>query len=140
MKIKVIMLEPNKVAHVEEIEDSLESLQAAVGGGFIEPVYPFEDPVCIVCNEEGKINGMEFHRGLRDEDGRIIDILAGPCFICGLGEENFESVPEELIDKYTEMFDFPEMFMNFMGEIVGIKFDPVFEPEDGDESEDDSDC
>ena len=53
-KIKVIVCEPGKMARVAEIGTGLEDLQRAVGGGLIETYYPFEDAVCIVCNDEGK--------------------------------------------------------------------------------------
>lgn len=46
-----------------EINSGLEALQKAVGG-HIQAVYPYEDPVAIVCNEEGKIMGMPLNRRL----------------------------------------------------------------------------
>ena len=48
-KIRVILLEPNKLARVAEIDHSLEGMQQVVKG-YIEAVYPFEEEVCIVCN------------------------------------------------------------------------------------------
>ena len=56
-KIKVVMCEPGRKARVAEIGTELEELQRAVGG-MIEAYYPFEEQVCIVCNDEGKFNGM----------------------------------------------------------------------------------
>lgn len=56
-KIKVVLCEPGKVARVAEIGTELSDLQRVVGG-LIEPYYPFEEQVCIVCNDEGKYNGM----------------------------------------------------------------------------------
>lgn len=56
-KIKVVLLEPGKLARAVEIDASLAGMQKVVGG-LIEPFYPFEEQVCIVCNEESKINGM----------------------------------------------------------------------------------
>lgn len=49
-RIKVVMAEPGKAARITEIGTALEDLQAAVGGGLIETVYPFDEDVCIVCN------------------------------------------------------------------------------------------
>ena len=43
-----------KTPTIQEIDGSLESMQRIVGGD-IEAVYPFDDPVAIVCNEEGKL-------------------------------------------------------------------------------------
>jgi len=48
--IKVIMLQPGKLAKTVEIDASLEGMQRAVGGGLIEPVYIFDEEVCLVCN------------------------------------------------------------------------------------------
>ena len=51
----ILVVEPMKPPTVQEIDSSLESMQKIVGGD-IEAVYPFDDPVAIVCNEEGKMN------------------------------------------------------------------------------------
>lgn len=66
-KIKVVLCEPGKVARVAEIGTELSDLQRAVGG-LIEPYYPFEEQVCIVCNDEGKYNGMRPCRAIYGED------------------------------------------------------------------------
>lgn len=55
--ITVLVVEPGKTPYVKEIDSGLVSLQSEVGG-WIEAVYPFEDPVAIVCNEEGKLEGF----------------------------------------------------------------------------------
>lgn len=47
--MNVLMVEPGKVPHTVEIDGSLKSLQAAVGGD-IQAVYPYPDPVALVCN------------------------------------------------------------------------------------------
>lgn len=107
--ITVVLCEPGKEACVTTIPNNLKTLQNTVGG-YIEAVYPFEDPVAIICNEEGKLNGMELNRALRDESGQIYDVLAGPFFLAGLGGENFTSLSEELQLKYYQMFKNPEMF------------------------------
>ena len=97
-KMKVVICEPGMLARAAEIGTTLEDLQKAVGG-LIEAVYPYDDPVAIVCNEEGQINGMPLNRSLRDGDGKIYDIIAGPFFVCGLGEEDFCSLSDEQIGK-----------------------------------------
>ena len=107
--IKVILCEPGKKARVTTISNCLESLQKTVGG-YIEAIYPFDDPVAIICNEEGKLNGMEANRALRDDTGKIYDILMGPFLITGLNDEDFASLSKDLQDKYYSMFKYPEMF------------------------------
>lgn len=61
--MRVVICEPGKPARVAMIKPGLESLQSVVGG-YIEPYYAFEEDVCIVCNEEGKINGMALNRAV----------------------------------------------------------------------------
>lgn len=77
-KINVVLCEPGKQARTATIEASLERYQKIVGG-YIEAYYPFEEPVCIVCNEEGKINGLPLNRAVyADPDcGEMLDIIAG---------------------------------------------------------------
>ena len=73
-KIKVVLCEPGKVARVAEIGTELSDLQRVVGG-LIEPYYPFEEQVCIVCNDEGKYNGMRPCRAIYGEDREMMDIM-----------------------------------------------------------------
>ena len=68
--IRVVMLQPGKLARVEEIDASLEGMQQIVGG-LIEPFYPFEEQVCIICNEEGKMNGMPLNRAVYAEPEEV---------------------------------------------------------------------
>lgn len=118
--IQVVLCEPMKKARITTIRNTLETLQQIVGG-YIEAVYPFDDPVAIICNEEGKINGMELNRALRDENGKVYDILAGPFLIVGLGEESFASLAPEHLEKYRKLFDHPEVFLSANGEILAIR-------------------
>ena len=218
-KITVIMCEPDKKAYVTEIGNELSDLQAAVDG-CIEAFYPFESEECIVCNDEGKINGMELNRAIREEDTivdlsykematrfreaeshgehlegcvvftqdsfnkeyslesrtykissdnkayqstmrgysifassldgsdrgvrldaymtdehggkdgwkvercymyergkEILDIIAGPCFICDCSGEDFGSLSDEQLRKYAEKFRYPEQFVRINRDI-----------------------
>lgn len=116
----VIACHPGKTAQVIEIDGSLESMQQFVGG-WIEAVYPFDDPVAIVCNEEGKINGLPLNRALYTEDGEMFDIISGSMLICGLGEENFASLQGELLEKYMEKYKHPEVFVKIGHDILAMK-------------------
>ena len=118
--MKCIKIEPHKKPELVEVGSDLESLQKAVDG-YIEVVYPWDDLVGIVCNEEGKINGMELNRALTDEDGNIYDILAGPFLVVGLTDDNFGDIPEDLVDKYLKMFESPEEFVRINGRIAVVK-------------------
>ena len=120
----VLLIKPFMYPQKVKIGCELEDLQAAVGGD-IEAVYPFNDPVSIICNEEGKFNGSELNRSLRGEDGEIYDILAGDFLVTGLTEENFGSLSPELMKKYEEHFHQPEMYIRLGRSIMAL---PV--PED----------
>ena len=115
--MEVVLVEPGKEARLAEIGSDLRSLQAAVGG-YIEAAYFFDDPVALICNEEGKVYGLPYNRAIRDEAGKVQDIIAGPFFVCGLGEESFCSLPKELQTKYLDMFKYPEKFLTIGGKMV----------------------
>ena len=65
-KISVLLVEPNKYPKMVEIDDTLEAMQGVVGGD-IEEYMPFEDEVAIICNEEGKVNGLTPNRAVYGE-------------------------------------------------------------------------
>ena len=97
------MVEPMKPPTVQEIDGSLESMQKLVGG-YIQAVYPFDDPVAIVCNEEGKLLGLPMNRALTDDHGVPYDIVCGTFFIAGVGHEDFISLTEQQIEKYQKKY------------------------------------
>lgn len=127
-KLDVLLVEPGQYARMTTIDAGLKSLQKTVGGD-IEAAYFFHDPVALVCQEEGKINGSELNRAVRDADGEILDIIAGKFFICGLGEEDFASLPEGLKKKYEDMFHQPETFLKMGRSITAIPIEPKVMPD-----------
>lgn len=122
-KLTVLVVEPMKEPYVKEIAPGLHALQAEVGGD-IAASYPFDDPVGLVLNDEGKLIGLDLNRSLRDEHGEIYDIVAGTFLVVGLGEESFTSLPPELAQKYMEHFKQPEQFINLNGQIIALPVEP----------------
>ncbi|MBR0140306.1 MAG: DUF3846 domain-containing protein [Firmicutes bacterium] len=122
--IEVLLVEPGQYPRVERISPDLASMQKAVDG-YIQAVYPYDDPVALICGEEAKLEGKTLNRALRDEDGEIYDIIAGKFFICGLGEEDFSSLPKELQKKYEDKFRQPEVFLKMGSRIMSIPTDPA---------------
>ena len=112
MKMKVLVIEPVKSPVVKEIDSSLESMQKVVGG-YIQALFPFDEPVALVCNEEGKLLGLPLNRALRDEDGNVYDIVSGTFFLCSAppDSESFCSLSDEQIEHFTEKFRYPELFL-----------------------------
>ena len=116
--MKVLVIEPKKKPVVKEIEGGLECLQGIVGG-YIEAIYPFEDEVGIICNEEGKLIGLPLNRALY-HNGEIYEIIAGTFIIAGLGAEDFTSLPDDLIEKYMDRFYCGEEFARINGQIIAV--------------------
>ena len=118
--ITILVVEPGREPYVKEIDPGLKSLQHEVDG-WIEAVYPFEDPVAIVCNEEGKLNGLPLNRALIDDDsGEIYDIVAGTFLVTGLTEDNFGSLTDDQIQKFSDRFRHPEAFLQMGNQIIRI--------------------
>ncbi len=101
--MKVLVVEPQKPCRVQEIE-SLADMQQLVGGD-IEAVYPFQEPVALVCNSEGKLLGLPMNRPLLDKDYLPYDIIRGTFFVAGLGQEEFISLTDEQIQRYKSLYD-----------------------------------
>ena len=98
--INVLIVEPNELPYEKEIPNTLEAKQEIVGG-YIECTSILDDDsVSIICNEEGKINGLPLNRYIGH------DIIAGTFIIAGDDYENgeFKSLTEEQIKKYKERF------------------------------------
>ena len=64
-------------------------------GGHIQAIYPFDDPVAIVCNDEEKLLGLPMNRALTDDHGVPYDIVCGTFFIVGSAEDRFTSLTEQ---------------------------------------------
>lgn len=125
--MKVLIVKPEKRPYEADIDGSLESMQAIVGG-YIEAVYPFDDPVALVCNEEAKIQLLPPNRALiSKEDGELCDIIAGNFFLAGLGKNDFTDLPQHLMEKYKERFWNPQLFLPIGDRVMIIDQDPVEE-------------
>ena len=104
-KIKVLVVEPMQPCRAQEIPDTLEAMQALVGGG-IEAVTSLRNASAIVCNDMGKLQGLPCNRPLLDESGLVpLDILHGTFFIAGVSGEHFVSLTEEQIQRYKALYD-----------------------------------
>ena len=127
--MNVLVVEPGYLPYEKEILDSadhLEQMQAIVGG-LIEPIYPYHEEVAIVCNEEGLINGLPFNRSVPGGYGGVF----GTFFICGLGEEDFCSLPPNLMERFKKEFRNSEILLGFDGnEAVTLKVSSQPKPHD----------
>ena len=112
--MKAIIVEPDARPRIADIQSDFRSPRAIVGrnSGHIEVVYPFEDNVGIICNEEGKLLGLPLNRALRNDLRNFI--------IAGLTEEDFGDLTDEQVEKYTQMFYKKEMFIRKGQRIVSF--------------------
>ena len=101
--LKVLVVEPKKRPYVQEIDGSLASMQKLVGGT-IQAVYPFEDAVALICNDEGKLLNLPYNRFLYDEQKQPYDVICGTFLVVGVGAEDFQSLTAQQIRRYHEMY------------------------------------
>ena len=105
--IEVLMVEPGREPRIVRLDNSLESLQTAVSigadyRGLIE-IISLSDEVCILCNEEGKLIGLEPNRRLWS------DVLCGVFYVTGQDNEgNLCSLSAKDMEHYKEFFAIPE--------------------------------
>lgn len=105
--IKVLMVAPHEHPKVTYLENKLEVLQTAVSigadyRGLIE-IISLSDDVCILCNEEGKLIGLDPNRRLGD------DVLCGVFYVVGQNKHgDLTSLSEEAIQTYSHRFYTPE--------------------------------
>ena len=108
-EIKVLMVEPGKNPKVTTLQNDLDSLQKAVSigadyQGLIE-IVPLGNGDCILCNEEGKLIGLDGNRRIGN------DIIVGVFYIMSENEEGeLVSLSEKKIKFYEKRFWEPETF------------------------------
>ena len=119
----VVLCEPGKLARIAEIGTSLEDKQGVVGGT-IQAIYPYDEPVCLVCDDNGKVNSKPLNRAVYGEDGEMVDIIAGTFFVCDCSGENFAGLSKEQQERFLDEFRYPERFVRVNGNIAAIKYEP----------------
>ena len=108
-EITVLKVEPNKHPVITTIKNDLDSLQKAVSigadyQGLIE-IFPLDDDALVLCNEEGKLIGLEGNRRIGD------DIITGVFYVVGEdGHGNLASLSEDLLQAYQRRFWEPEYY------------------------------
>ena len=112
--MKILVFEPHKRPHREDVPYTPEQFHEIVGG-YIQAIYPWEDRVAVVCDEEGLLKDYELNRYIAPGV-----VIAGTFFICGVGEEDFTDLPDDLADKYERMFSEPQAFLRTAQGILAI--------------------
>ena len=103
--MKILIVEPRQAPRRADIPHTLRDMQHTVGG-YIEIIHPFDDPVALVCDEEGKYKDYEPNRAIAGKD-----IIVGTFFIAGVGDEDLTDLSDELAMKYEALFRSPQVFI-----------------------------
>ena len=103
--MRILIVEPGKHPRRADIPHTLRDMQQTVGG-YIEIIRPFDDPVVLVCDEEGKLKNYELNRAIAG-----VDIIAGTFFLAGIDEEDLTDLSDALSEKYEAVFRSPQVFI-----------------------------
>ena len=131
-----LVARPHKDLEPIQLKPTLENMQEIVGG-WIEFVYPFEfnngvTEVFCICNEEGKLLGLEPNRPILDENGEVVDILHGTfligCSKAGDDRDEYEDIP---FDFLLNLLEQPTWFHSCYFIFVNGKIRAVPEKEEG---------
>ena len=123
----ILLVSPGQQPKKTTIDDTLAAMQRTVGGS-IQAAYPFEEPVALICHEEGKLLRLPLNRALRSPDtGEIYDIIAGDFFLCAAppDSEHFESLTDDQLERYARIFRTPELFLSGPGGSIMVLPLPV---------------
>ena len=120
--MRILVVEPMRAPYEKEMAPSLAEMQAVVGGT-IQAIYPFEEPVALICNDEAKLLGMPLNRALYDGSGRIYDVVAGTFFLCNapLDSSEFTSLDDDQIQRFKRLFRYPERFVRIGNHVVAVQ-------------------
>ena len=118
--MQIVIVEPRKKPMVQNIDGGLDAMQEIVGGT-IQAIYPFEEAIALICNDEGKFLNLPLNRALRDITGYVYDIVAGTFFLCAAppDSDNFASLTEEQTQTCLKRFAVPEQFVK-VGDAVFV--------------------
>ena len=129
-KITALVVEPGKAAKEVQIDSSLASLQSIVGG-YVEALYPYDDDVIFLCDEESKLkSSSQPNRTLFDGDGHPYDIIFGTFIIAGTDGDGIASLPEKMLKKYTRKYEHPDIFYKVpsTGDLLTVSDNILGEP------------
>lgn len=121
--MQAVIVEPKKKPVVQDIDSDLKSMQKIVGGS-IQAIFPFDEPVALICNEEGKLLNLPLNRALRDDEGNVYDIISGTFFVCAAppDSDRFVGLTDQQVKTYMEQFAMPEMFLNVGGTLFVLPY------------------
>ncbi|MCD8153397.1 MAG: DUF3846 domain-containing protein [Clostridiales bacterium] len=117
-RIDALLIKPGKLPQPVRISTELEDLQAIVGGDIEE--FALDDTAGLIFNEEGRLNGLPLNRALRDDNGRMFDIIVGDFLVVGFTEESYSFLTPEQMEKFEKQFHTPETFVKMERGIIAL--------------------
>ena len=124
-RMKVLLIKPMEHPQVVDIENSLKEFYRILDCDCITATYPWEERAALVTDDNGLFTEKPFSRYIPELEQPI----KGNFFICGLGEEDFAELPQDLIWKFRERFWVPEAFVSMFGQMAVIQMDDGTKPE-----------
>ncbi len=119
-QMTVLVVEPGYAPYEKTIPNTLEAKQELVGG-LITAIYPYEEMVAIVANDEGILLNMEFNRSVEGGYGGVF----GSFFVCGLTEDDFCSLPPDQMERFKKKFHKAEILLGVRGnDLITLKVEP----------------
>lgn len=99
--IRVLIVEPNKLPYEKIIPNRLKDKQDIVGGLIEYTRVDNDERTLLICNEEGKLLGLDWNREIGNRD-----VIAGTFLLVGddpdIGEDR--SLTDEQVEKYKKRF------------------------------------
>lgn len=133
--MKVIVCKPNNRAKLVDVSNELSNLQGIVNGD-IEAIE-LGDGIYLVCNESGRMLGLEQNR-IIVVDGKIADIILGTFFLCGVDGSEFTDIPSDKIELYMHLMNSWSIYwINKETETIIEMHSPVEDDEEANEAEED---
>lgn len=88
--MKIMLYKAGLAPEFTEIENTLKSMQAVVGG-YIQ-VVNLTPHLALICDEEGKLKGKPASYVLCENGRHPSDVLVGDFFICRVSGEDFTDI------------------------------------------------
>ena len=99
--IRALIVEPNKLPYEKIIPNRLKDKQDIVGGLIEYTRVDNDERTLLICNEEGKLLGLDWNREIGNKD-----VIAGTFLLVGddpdIGEDR--SLTDEQVEKYKKRF------------------------------------
>lgn len=96
--MKAVVKKVGQIGEVVEVENTLDTWQGIVGGWI--QTFPLTSDMLIICNEEGKLKGLE--PNVEIVVGQHPELIVGDFAIVKHGYDDFEGLSNEQIERLRD--------------------------------------